>query len=373
MMTPAQKLILLLGLVLLISGIGFLSYDKMKKPHTFNEQDQEEARSILREADEYLRQNSPASAREAMVLFNRILSKNYNPQINQLARFGLGVALEKQGEGLNALDHYRKLKAENITEPDLRDRVDFRLGKVLLEIGHEEEGRSLLESILARSQDRNLKSDIHTVYGMHYLRRGERKRSRDNFRVALKYNPDNITAEIGRAESVRSGRPRLSYDYYEEFLFGNARLAPVERKMISKSIENELYEKGIESYKKGRYSDASYYFQKVIESGAEGEILERARYYLAETYLATGKEGQASQNFDRVLENHTSSMDQPALIKKGIMFFQKGKLTEAASYFQKAIDEYPEGPYTHKAKEWKKETDAQIRESSILETYNTEK
>lgn len=59
----------------------------------------------LREADEYLRQNSRESARAASVIFNRVLAQNIAPDINDMATYGLAVALEKMDDRQAAIEY----------------------------------------------------------------------------------------------------------------------------------------------------------------------------------------------------------------------------------------------------------------------------
>ncbi|MBI3395077.1 MAG: hypothetical protein HY042_04515, partial [Spirochaetia bacterium] len=54
-------------------------------------------------------------------------------------------------------------------------------------------------------------------------------------------------------------------------------------------------------------------------------------------------------------------------IKKGIILFQSGRYTDAAAAFNRAVENYPSGTYTEKARDWQKETEAQIRDRSQFE------
>ena len=306
-----------------------------------------------------------------MVIFNRVFSRDLDPKINHLAKYGLGVALEKLEDRAAALEHFWQLKRENIEDEELRDKVDFSLGRLLLYINHEEEGRSLLKALLARTNDNRLKSKIHTAFGHYHMRAKDRKRARDNFTIALKYFPDNLQAELARAEAKRgSGGAWAAYNYYDDYLVGLGNLEPEKRKKVDGRVSQDLYESGIKAYRSGNYHSAISYFSKVLARGGEGRQAENSTYWMAESYASLGKNRDAISYYDRVLKNVDTSMDQAALIKKGIILFREGRREGAASAFHRAVEDYPHGTYTRKALEWKRETEAQIREDSILEKYN---
>ncbi len=367
-MSSSQKTLLIIGVLILSAGLAILAADRFVPGGIAVRGEREDALARIREGDEYLRQNSRASAAAAVPIFNRVLSLNLGKEINQPARYGLGVALERLTDRAAAIEHYRALKREGVLDPDLSEKVDYSLGKLLLYINHEAEGRSLLDGLLARTKDFRLKSRVHTAFGIFYLQRREMRRAREHFAVALKYNPENLQAELGRADAVRgSGRHWDAYEYYDDFLTGNASLAPALQRETSKQILADAYSSGIKAYRTGEYEEASRYFRRAYGEAGDSETGEKSLFWLAESYAALGKNGDALRTFQKVQENTISSMDQPALIKQGILLFQSGKFSEAASSFHRAVDHYPSGVYTDRAKEWLQETEAQIRDRSSAE------
>lgn len=365
---PSQKTLLIVGLLILSTGLAILAADRFIPGGVVPRSEREDALARIREGDEYLRQNSRASAAAAVPIFNRVLSLNLGKEINQPARYGLGVALERLNDRAAAIEHYRNLKKDGVVDPDLAEKVDYSLGKLLLYINHEAEGRSILDSLLARTKDFRLKSRVHTAFGIFYLRRGETRRAREHFAVALKYNPENLQAELGRADAVRgSGRHWDAYEYYDDFLTGNGSLEPGLQRETSKKVLADAYSSGIRAYRTGDYEEASRYFRRAYSDAGESETGEKALFWLAESYAALGKNGDALRTYQKVQENAVSTMDQPALIKQGILLFQSGKFSEAAAAFHRAVDHYPSGVYSDRAKEWLQETEAQIRDRSSSE------
>ncbi|MDH5655926.1 MAG: tetratricopeptide repeat protein [Spirochaetia bacterium] len=371
-MSPLNKIIFIFAILSLSSGMGILTYDRFvqKDGVTAPDTENKEAMSQLREAEEYLRQNTTDSAKEAFRLFNKVLSLDLDKEINQMARYGIAVSLEKQGDVAASLAHLRILKNENVENHVLDEKVNFRHGKILLSINHVEEGRAILDSVLFTTKDDTLKSDIHTAFGFFFSSRGSFGRARENFDIALKYNPENLQAELGRAEAYKNIKRSLSYDYYDDYFLGNSRLNPEERKKVYSNLKYEAYDKGITAYRSGRYNDAVYFLSKSIDKYTDANIREKSLYWLGESYLASGKRDKAARTFSRVLKNSNSSMDQPALIKMGILDFQKGSYESAARSFQNAVQNYPGDKYSDQAKEWLDESMKMIEDKSTLENYS---
>lgn len=381
-MNDLQKLILAGGFLLLSGGIVLLAFDRFgsSSPMRFlnverNENEFQKAERQLVEADEYLRQNSAESARKALDLFNSVLSRNLKPELNYMSRYGLGMSLEKLDDNAAALEHYRSLKAEqDKLSADLRDKVDYSLGRLLLVINHEVEGRSLLESLLARTNDARMKSKIHTAFGQFYLAHGDRRRAGENFNIALKYFPENLQAEIGRANAESGVRRSMYYEYYDEYLTGNSHLAPADRRArVASQVRETAYESGIRAYRGGRYQEAIDLFSRVIRDGGESSESEKARYWTGEALHATGRATEAYNTFERVLSNANGTMDQAALVRMGMILYQQGRLQDALGKFYRAAEDYPNGSYTNRALEWKKETEAQLRERDFLKNYDEQK
>ncbi|MCB1321914.1 MAG: hypothetical protein KDK34_16780, partial [Leptospiraceae bacterium] len=289
-MNTTQKAFLIAGIVFLCGGLGLLGA-RLLPGFNLTSGSEQEAFTQLREADEYLRQNSIDSARRASVIFNRVRARDVSPRINHLAEYGLAVALEKMGDRAAALSTYRKLRDEGVDDSELSEKVDYSLGKLFLYINHEEEGRSLLEALLARTRDEHLKSRIHTAYGVFYMKKGDRQRAEENFRVALKYNPENLQAEQLRAAAVQGqGRDWAAYEYYDDYLVGNANLEPHERQHLMGELRSEAYNSGIRSYRAGKYTEAVEFFRRVLLERVDGELNEKALSWTAESLAGAGNE-----------------------------------------------------------------------------------
>ncbi|MCR9145323.1 MAG: tetratricopeptide repeat protein [bacterium] len=379
-MNRLQIATLVIGLLLFGGGVAVLfanvagtsgfGLDHHDRPGAREEQ----AYVKLREADEYLRQNSREAARSASVIFNRVLARNVSPRINELAAYGLAVSLEKLDDRAAAIEYYRELKQRGVTDPVLRDRVDYSLGKLLLYIDHEEEGSALLKPLLAKTQDRVLKSKIHEAFGNFALARGQRQRAEANFRIAVKYDPENLAAERGRAAALKGqGRAWEAYKHYDDYLVTNGNLDPKDSKRLRGELEGDVYERGLSAYRAKRYHDAIGYLNRALRNSDSLNRSEKTLFWLGESYAAAGKSKEAIRCYDRVLKNADSGFDQAALVKKGILLEKSGRLAEAGAVFQRAIEDYPGGAYTGRAQEWREEVLAQLREKAVIENLELDR
>ncbi|MEQ9363193.1 MAG: tetratricopeptide repeat protein, partial [Leptospirales bacterium] len=250
----------------------------------------------------------------------------------------------------------------------------YSLGKLLLYIDHEEEGSALLKPLLAKTDDRVLKSKIHAAFGNFALARGQRQRAEANFRIAIKYDPENLAAERGRAAALKGqGRAWEAYKHYDDYLITTGNLDPESSRDLKGELETDVYERGLSSYRAKRYHDAIGYLNRALRNSDSLARSEKTLFWLGESHAAAGNSSAAIQSYNRVLKNADSGFDQAALVKKGILLEKSGHLEEAGAVFQRAIEDYPGGAYTGRAQEWREEVLAQLREKAVIENLELDR
>ena len=347
--TSQTRTLLISGLIIFTLGVFLLSSNINNLLPYSNAQ----AEIKLREAEGYLRQNSKESAREAINIFNHILAREMDLQIHQKAKYGMAVALERLEENTAALEYYRELQKQKISNIQTRNQVDYRLGRFYLYLNHEEEGSSLLHALLNRTQNKLLKSKVYTAFGMYYLRDKQHKRAEANFRVALKYNQENINAQEGRAKAVKGqGQDWRAYRYYDDYLFSTAHLNPKNRKKVLDKVENETFASGVLAFHKKRYHNAISFFKKICATSTNNLLEEKARFWIGESYRALGAYDKAINVYQSVLQNSVTDKDAVALFRKGSLLFEKNKTNKAAKVFSQLQKDYPESDYSIIAKEY---------------------
>ncbi|MBW7858516.1 MAG: tetratricopeptide repeat protein [Leptonema sp. (in: Bacteria)] len=363
-----------------------------------------ELRSEMLRAEEYLRQNSKESAQKAMEIYNSILSYDTDAKVNQVARFGLATSLYRLGDGSRSLEHLRVLKKQNIDDRSLTENVDFLLGRILLLEGHEDEGRSILQSLLSRTVDRLIQSRIHATFGDYYSIKGQRSKAEKSYRIAVEYYPDNLHAAfVGDYAERFKDRKLTSNDSFDLDLNDKKIIVnrdkenqpktkrsrtktepkkkdkPSQKSQSNSAKDNyrenlkkadELYTQGLNLSRKNDflsalrvYLDAVSVIQDIGPSSDSDyravirKKLSRLYYRIGEAYSALDDRHLAITYYDRVLEIADSSLHQAVLLKKGILYFDSHDYQSAYQNFNRAVEEFPDGSYTKRAEEWLNETD----------------
>jgi tetratricopeptide (TPR) repeat protein len=428
MMMERKKLltILLLGIIFIGSGVILIAMDYQKfkenykklylnfsrtlSPTEVNESEpfpytEEKLKSDLYMAEEYLRQNSYDSIRKALDIYNKVLSFAKDVKIKQLAKYGLAYSLYRLNDDNRSLLHLKELKTEKIFDPILEEEVDYLLGRILLLRGHDDEGRAILQNLLARTTSKDLKSRIHATFGDYYQLKKEFKKAKKSYQIALEYNPDNLHAEIIK-ENLDKNKELIPFehDYYDQQLSKKTleEKEPIKKekdKLKDKNKDKDKdKEKGsqklemseeIEKLKREFSLAVSLYNQNdlqnannqlinlekkvsqlLMENIKEKEknelysLLENIYYRLGEVVEKQKNNELAKVYYDKVLVNPSPELDQAALIKKGMIYFEQEKYNEAYNLFSRAVEISPNGKYTTKAMEWLKETEKILKNMS---------
>ena len=412
--------ILLLGIIFTGSGVILIAMDYQKfkenykklylnfsrtlSPTDVNESEpfpytEEKLKSDLYMAEEYLRQNSYDSIRKALDIYNKVLSFAKDVKIKQLAKYGLAYSLYRLNDDNRSLLHLKELKTEKIFDPILEEEVDYLLGRILLLRGHDDEGRAILQNLLVKTTSNDLKSRIHATFGDYYQLKKEFKKAKKSYQIALEYNPDNLHAEIIK-ENLDKNKELIPFehDYYDQQL---SKKTLVEKEPIKKEKDkhkDRIKEKEvpqldiseeIEKLKREFSLAVSLYNQNdlqnannqlinlekkvsqlLMENIKEKEkndlytLLENIYYRLGEVVEKQKNNELAKVYYDKVLANPSPELDQAALIKKGMIYFEQEKYKEAYNLFSRAVEISPNGKYTAKAMEWLKETEKILKNMS---------
>ncbi len=362
----------------------------------------EKLKSDLKMAEEYLRQNSYESVRKALDIYNKVLSFSNEIEITQLAKYGLSYALFRLNDETRSLQILRELKKEKILNPILEEEIQFLLGKILLLRGHEDEGKSILQTLLAKTDSSDLKSRIHVTFGDYYYLKKNYKKAKKSYLIALEYNPDNLHAGINKENLIQKKNfIPFEHDFYDQSIFSkvlekearkdtktkvrkskeNKESKEETKKDIKERIEtlNRKFEQSIVLLNRGEITSASNLLIEVEKEANEilleetqtlkenqrsklNELLEKVYYHLGELSEKLNQTELAKSYYDKVLENPTINFDQASLVKKGILYFKENQYKQAYRTFKRAIDIDPNGKFVDKAKEWLQETEKILQE-----------
>lgn len=422
-------LLIIIGLISIGSGVFLIASDyknlrdnytklyynvsRQLTPNEINEVEPqnhtpEKLKSDLKMAEEYLRQNSYESIRKALDIYNKVLSFSKDIEIIQLAKYGLSYALFRLNDEVRSLQILRELKKEKIFNPILEEEIYYLLGKILLLRGHEDEGRSILQTLLAKTDSSDLKSRIHVAFGDFYYLKKQYKKAKKSYLIALEYNPDNLHAGINKENLIRKKNfIPFEHEIYDQLIFTKllekettkdtkkqvkkekqevAKEPKEEQKKDTKKDLNERiealnrkFDQSVLLLNKGEISSANNLLIE-IEKEANGifieeketikdthknrlyDLLEKVYYHLGEILEKQNQLELAKSYYDKVLENPSISLDQASLVKKGILYFKESQYKQAYRTFKRAIDIDPTGKFVDKAKEWLQETEKILQE-----------
>ena len=394
-MISVQRAIFIAGLLFLTAGTAFLILDQWRfsrvigeialpgSPEARQQEKREGGLGQLREAEEYLAQNSPESARKAHDRFVHVLSLDLDKELNQRASYGIAASLDRLGDRRRAVEHLRQLRDEGVKNAELREKTEYLLGRLLILFGHDEEGKSILQELLASTQSNRIKSRIHTTFGDYYRLTGEKRKAERNYRIALEYSPTNFHAEVERAELL-DDRPLDKYYYHEDYLIDAkvskdkkpqpaAKTQPTKRparetarKPKKGPSAKELYEQGLRHYRANQYPEAISSFDKALKAGPDADLRESILFRMAQSLSAGGEKDRALELYSSVIENPSLTLDQAAYIQRGIILFDRARVKDAYEEFKKAASQFPAGKYASEAMEWQREAENILRDRESL-------
>ena len=336
------------GVLFIFLGIGvFAYYDSFVKPD-------KEAEALLTEGVLTYERGSRESVNRAIDLFTQVVSRYPESKAAPEAFYYMAKSYEQLNlnrlaylKYVSILKNSKKLKAE--TEKDIK----ARLARLKIMKRYDEEGIHQLLTILNYSDDKDFRSRIYTELGHTYLKKGYYTKSKKMFDLALSENGSNEEAILGKARAYKhTGNDGQAYELYDHFLRYYSNFSSYTND-VSNSYMRQLYESGLNSYRRGSYYQAITYFKKYLSRFPSTMRAENSLYWMGESYFSLKKYDTAVSYFRRVQSNSYYHKDQDAQIKTGYAYFLAKNYELASREFQAYIDNYPHGKYINKAKQWK--------------------
>ncbi len=364
-----RSIVALAGFLFICAGIITAFYQ------TTIESKQDKSQSILekiKEGEEYLKQTNPTSREKAVNIFSELAGKEASSPFEFRVKYNQARALEKNGDHYLALDIYKSLNSKlDISKPE-KEQLSYSLGNLLLKLDQEAEGRGHLESVLRGSTDNKLRSKVLQALGDFQYKHNQFELARKNYVLSLQEDTNNTDARIGWGRTLRKqGKDWASFDVFDEYIDTENQLAGANEKVVDE-YKDSVFLQAKASYTKKTYWKSIELFQKALTLNPSPNIEENSYYYIAQGYDALGRQSQALDYLNKVLNNSNSSMDQLALYKKGTIYFRQGKFPEAANIFQTIIDKYPKNHITDKAIAWKKESLDQFQDEDEVSNTTTQ-
>lgn len=364
-----RSIVALAGFLFICAGIITAFYQ------TTIESKLDKSQSILekiKEGEEYLKQTNPSSKEKAVNIFSELAGKEGSSVYEFRVKYNQARALEKNGDHYLALDIYKNLRTKSNLLDTERDQLSYSLGNLLLKLDQEAEGKGHLESVLRSSTDQKLRSKVLQSLGDFQYKHNQFEPARKNYVLALQEDANNTDARIGWGRTLRKqGKDWASFDVFDEYIDTENQLAGANEKVVDE-YKDSVFVQAKALYSKKTYWKSIELFQKALTLNPTPSIEENSLYYIASAYDALGRQTQALEFINRVLNNTNSSLDQAALYKKGTIYFRQGKFANAAGIFQTIVDKYPKNHITEKAIAWKKESMDQIQDSDEVGNTTTQ-
>jgi TolA-binding protein len=339
---------ILVGIIFIFLGIGLVAYyDSFVKP-------EREAKELIVEGKMSFERNDKESVNKAIDIFTKVIAKYPGTDSSLEAYYYIAESYEKLNlNRLAYLKYIYLIKGKQKLPADMEKEINARIARLKIMKRYDEEGIHSLMSLLNYSDNKDFRSRIYTELGHTYLKTGEFQKSKRMFDLALAENGNNEEAILGKARTYkRMGQDGQAYDLYDHFLKYYANFSNYTGD-VTKSYNRQLYDSGINSYRKGHYYPAISYFKKYISQFPGSSKTENSLYWIGESYFALKQYDSAVSYLKRVLNNDFYHKDQDAYIKIGYSYFMAKNYDLASREFQSYIDNYPNGKYVERAKQWK--------------------
>ena len=339
---------MLVGILFIFFGVALFGYyDSFVKPDR-------EAKELLVEGKMSYERGSKDAINKAIEIFTKVIARYPGTDSSLDSYYYIAQSYEKLNLNRLAYLKYIYILKNNEDIPgDMRQEIKARIARLKILKRYDEEGIHHLLTALNFSEDRDFRSRVYTELGHTYLKNGQLNKSRRMFDLALTENGSNEEAILGKARAYkRMGRDTQAYDLYDYFLKYYANFSYYTDD-INKSYMRQLYESGLNSYRKGRYYPAITFFRRYLKKFSYSNRSENALYWIGESYFSLKNYSKAAGYFKRVRSNSIYHKDQDAFIKTGYSYFLAKNYDLAAREFQSYLDTYPNGKHISKAREWK--------------------
>ena len=361
-----MKKLIIIGMTFILMGIGLLIYyDYVAKPGKTAKIESKEAQELFVEAFEIYQRDDKESINKAIDIFIKVIAKYPETDSAIKSYFNIAEAYEKLNLNRQAyLKYITLINNRDKIPPDMEKEIGVRIARLNIMKQYSEEGIHSLLSLLQNNYNKDFRSRIYTELGHTYLKSGDLQKAAKMFDLAVSEKSDNEEAILGKARTLkRLGKDGEAYELYDHFLkyYGNFSNYT---KDVSASYEKQLYESGLNEFKKGRYNSAIVFFKKYMAQFSNNQRVENSLYWLGESYFGLKQYDTAISYFRRVLANDFNEKDQDALIKIGYSYFMAKNFDFAATEFQRYIDNYPTGRYIERARQWR-----EMSAKEIVHTY----
>ncbi len=109
--------------------------------------------------------------------------------------------------------------------------------------------------------------------------------------------------------------------------------------------EYEIYSRGMESYRKKFYVESRQLLTSLIEKYPKGRLVDRAYYWIGESYFAEKEYSIAITSFEKIADFTGGTKEDDALYKQALSYYRLGENDTARELFKKLIGRFPGSEY----------------------------
>jgi tol-pal system protein YbgF len=155
--------------------------------------------------------------------------------------------------------------------------------------------------------------------------------------------------ERERRQGVSSGGPLPSQPSYGP----SSPSRPSPSQQPSSSVESppgltsqqNAYEKGLQLFQKGRYSEARQSFQQYIAANPDSNLADNGLYWIGECYFEEQRYSEAIDAYQRLLDQYPQGNKAPyGMLRQGDAFERLGDQTAARILYKRIVSKYPNTP-----------------------------
>jgi len=120
---------------------------------------------------------------------------------------------------------------------------------------------------------------------------------------------------------------------------------------IADPHQEAAYRASFEQLKKGEYQNATVSFKSFLAAYPRGPYADKAQYWLGEAFYVMQDYDSSLAEFGKLVKNYSYSLKVPdALLKMGLIQYEKQNWAEARAYLTKVSGEYPSSSAAGQAK-----------------------
>ncbi|MDD5409572.1 MAG: tetratricopeptide repeat protein [Candidatus Omnitrophica bacterium] len=284
---------------------------------------------------------------QAKKIYEELLALSGDPQVIIQALMGKADALFSLADYPQASETYRqalaKINLKDSSISQLADKLNYSLGKSLLNEGKAKEAIEKFQKVVDSGSDESFKINSLCQIGDAYLEEANYKKAEEAYNLFLKEYPDSSYSDYILYQ--------LSSSYLKDNKAQEAILslrALEEKFPASNFLDDAAYALGLAYFNKQDYNSAKLALTKFQTGFYGSDIRPKSLYILGSCFYHLGDYASAIQVFKEIARIGTADAEliQKAEYGQADSLYQLGKEEEALVRFKALRSKYPDSDFT---------------------------